>query len=95
MENKKFELNDAQLDDVSGGFLAGLFGWTSEPTPAAVERGLTAGLVFDTRRTCISCAETKYRVKDFHKDNRKLRVVCSGCGNSGYWDYEIFDTWKL
>lgn len=23
MENKKFELNDAQLDDVSGGFLAG------------------------------------------------------------------------
>lgn len=95
MENKKFELNDAQLDDVSGGFLDVLFGYSKEPTPAATERGLTAGLIFDTRRSCIGCGETHYRVKDFHKDDRKVRVVCSGCGSPGYWDYEIFDTWKV
>ena len=73
MENKKFELNDAQLDNVSGGLLDSLFGYTEEPTPAAAKRGLTAGLVFDTQRSCISCGETHYRVKDFHKDDRKLR----------------------
>lgn len=95
MENKKFELKDAQLDDVSGGFLDGLFGYTEEPSPAAAARGLAVGLTFDTRRSCISCGETRYRVKDFHKDNKKVRVVCSGCGSLGYWDYEIYDTWKV
>lgn len=95
MENKKFELKDAQLDDVSGGFLDGLFGYTEEPPPAAATRGLAVGLTFDTRRSCINCGETRYRVKDFHKDNKKVRVVCSGCGSLGYWDYEIYDTWKV
>lgn len=96
MENKnQFELNDAQLDDVAGGLLDGLFGWTSEPTSEAEARGLVAGMIFDTRRSCLSCGSTHYCVKDFHKDDRKVRVVCSGCGSPGYWDYEIYDTWKV
>ena len=96
MENKKsWELNDAQLNDVSGGLLDGLLGWTSEPTAEAQARGLSAGMIFDTRRSCLSCGATHYRVKDFHQDGGKFRVVCSGCGSLGYWDYEIFDTWKV
>ena len=63
--------------------------------PRSGRAWLTAGLVFDTRRSCISCGETHYRVKDFHKDDRKVRVVCNGCGSPGYWDYEICDTWKV
>ena len=43
MEHKKsWELNDAQLGDVSGGLLDGLLGWTSEPTAEAQARGLVA-----------------------------------------------------
>ena len=46
-------------------------------------------------RSCISCGEIRYRVKDFHKDNRKVRMVCSSCESLGYWDYEIYDIWKV
>ena len=96
MENeKKFELTDDSMDAVSGGgVLDSLFGYTEEPTAQAAARGLTAGTVFNTRRSCVSCGETHYRVKDFHNDDKKLRVACSGCGSPGYWDYEIYDTWK-
>lgn len=89
------EIKEEGLERVSGGLLDGLFGWTSEPTYEAEARGLSAGMIFDTRRSCIGCGETHYRVKDFHKDDRKVRVVCSGCGSPGYWDYEIYDTWKV
>ena len=89
-----FELNDEQLDTVSGGFLGGLFGYSEEPTPEATARGLTVGMEFDTNRSCMTCGSTHYRVKDFNKDDKKFRVACSSCGNLGYWDYEVYDSWK-
>ena len=96
MENKKMlELNDDTLDSVSGGFLGFLRGCTEDPTPAAVARGLTAGMEFDTKRSCMTCGSTRYRVKDFYKDDSNLRVVCCGCGSLGHWHYDILDTWKV
>lgn len=55
MNKKTFEMNDDALDSVSGGFLGFLRGCTKEPTPAAVARGLIAGMEFDTKRSCMTC----------------------------------------
>lgn len=94
MENKRLDvLGEDELSAVSGGFLGFLSGCTEEPTPAAASRGLTAGMEFDTKRSCVTCGSTRYRVKDFYKDDSNLRVACCGCGSLGYWHYEILDAW--
>lgn len=94
MEKKNFELNDDALDEVAGGLFEGLFGYSQEPSPEAAALGLSAGMVFNTRRNCLTCGSTRYRVKDFHQNNKKFRVECAGCGSQGYWDYETYTLHK-
>ena len=93
---KSFEILDEELDDVTGG-LGGLLGggYSATPTPAAQQRGLVAGTEFENSQSCLTCGSKRYRVKDFHNNDSKMRVACCGCGAVGYWDYSIYDVRKI
>ena len=94
-EKKRFELNDEELDDVTGGLLGFLGGYSTSPTPAAQQRGLVAGMEFNNTQSCLTCGSKRYRVRDFHDNDSKMRVSCCGCGAVGYWDYSIYDVRKI
>jgi len=96
MEEKKLcEINEEELGEVTGGFLGFLGGYSTTPTPAAQQRGLVAGSEFENSQACLTCGSKRYRVKDFHENDSKMRVACCGCGAVGYWDYSIYDVRKM
>ena len=93
--NKKFAINDDELDNVAGGveeFTDPDF--TLDPPPKAAARGLVYGQIVELTEPSFfcDCGCSRFKITGFYKNADNTDNVCVNCGAGFSFGYSIYDT---